>query len=351
MKKHHHDKPYDWNRIDHEAARWAVRQDDGLSGLEQDLFFEWLAADPCHGERYAQHMQSLRDADLLVEWRPEHSDEPNPDLLAAPSSGRRWFKWGRSGLLGLAACLAFFIFMDFDISNKGRYRIQNTHIATDSYRYERLEDGSQLDMNRGAEVKVLYTQDERRVKLLSGEVFFTVAKELERPFVVEVNGTEVRVLGTAFNIDYQADSVEVVVAEGRVEWKRTATDSSHGDEVAEPSSFSQEMVSGQKTRIFLQQSEGDELVVEAVDLREIEDLLVWRHELLDFESTPLWEAIEEFNRRNGTQLVIGDAALNEVPIAGSVRSDNIEGFVLLLEVIADIRADRDTPGQIVLRQG
>src|SRR3954464_14096468 len=31
------------------AAEWLARRDQGLSGPEQDAFFEWLATDPRHG--------------------------------------------------------------------------------------------------------------------------------------------------------------------------------------------------------------------------------------------------------------------------------------------------------------
>ena len=55
-------------------------------------------------------------------------------------------------------------------------------------------------MNRGADVSVLYTPTERRVRLDRGEANFKVAKANERPFFVLVGGFRVRAVGTEFNV-------------------------------------------------------------------------------------------------------------------------------------------------------
>src|SRR5690606_28492859 len=46
------------------------------------------------------------------------------------------------------------------------------------------------------------------------EALFDVAKDPSRPFIVSVNGAEVRAVGTAFNIRLRADVVELTVTEG-----------------------------------------------------------------------------------------------------------------------------------------
>lgn len=82
-------KSREHEHIDHAAADWLVRRDRGLTPAEQDEFFQWLAADPRHGERFAQHQRTWKEFNLLAQWRPEHSAEPNPDLLAKPRRARR----------------------------------------------------------------------------------------------------------------------------------------------------------------------------------------------------------------------------------------------------------------------
>ena len=340
------------NRIDREAAEWVVKQDDGLSAAEQDAFFQWLADDPLHGERYARHGQSLLDANLLAEWRPEHSLEPNPDLLAHHRFNRPWIKWG-GGLMAAAASIALILSLSLNVGdpNLSPEALQDAHFVADAYQYQVLNDGSQLDLNEGSEVEVHYTSEKRLVKLLAGEVYFKVAKNPDRPFVVEVNGTEVSALGTAFNIRYQIDAVEVVVTEGRVRWERPLDEDELSEIEDEGRLFYRELVSGQKSIITSEDDISDDLVIEAIQEEEIESILDWRHEVLDFESTPLSVAIEEFNRRNKIQLAIADPVLLDEPIVGLARSDNVEGFVLGLETfIIGLEIDRSEPGKIVLRK-
>ena len=53
---------------------------------------------------------------------------------------------------------------------------------------------------------------------LSGEAYFKVSKDALRPFVVKMNGVNVRVLGTSFNVRSYADEGQVVttLVEGKV---------------------------------------------------------------------------------------------------------------------------------------
>ena len=82
----------------------------------------------------------------------------------------------------------------------------------------------------------------------------------------------------------------------------------------------------------------------------IAQLLDWQPRLLDFDSAPLAEVVETFNRRNPRRLVIGDDELRALTIVASIRSDNVEGFVRLLEGTMGVRAERTPSGEIVLRR-
>ena len=108
--------PDDANRsIDLAAAEWMIRRDRGLTAVEQDDFFSWLAADPRHGESFAQHQATWLDLNLLAQWRPEHATEPNPDLLARSQRPGRRHPWVRTAvlfpvLLAAAATIAMWVF-------------------------------------------------------------------------------------------------------------------------------------------------------------------------------------------------------------------------------------------------
>jgi transmembrane sensor len=81
---------------------------------------------------------------------------------------------------------------------------------------------------------------------------------------------------------------------------------------------------------------------------EIERLLEWKPRLLDFDSTPLEDVIAAFNRRNARQLRLGDESLRTLPIVASIRSDNLDGFIRLLEATMNVRAEERPDGTVVL---
>ena len=75
-----------------EAAAWVIREDRGLSADEQDRLSQWLAADSSHREAWARQRGHWRRLEPLARWLPEHSAEPNPDLLAPPRRSRAWWR-------------------------------------------------------------------------------------------------------------------------------------------------------------------------------------------------------------------------------------------------------------------
>ncbi len=80
-----------------------------------------------------------------------------------------------------------------------------------------LPDGSNITLNANSELR--YPSDfaeNNRLLEFKGEAFFAVAHRPEQPFVINVSGAEIKVLGTAFNVNQMLDSTVVSVVEGLV---------------------------------------------------------------------------------------------------------------------------------------
>ena len=82
-----------------------------------------------------------------------------------------------------------------------------------------LEDQTFIVLNKSTSVEYQMKEDRRLVRL-EGMAYFKVTKDQKRPFVVQLNNSEVKVLGTAFFIENIKDRNRVVVevTEGRVEF-------------------------------------------------------------------------------------------------------------------------------------
>lgn len=323
--------------VESAAAEWLVRHDRGLTPAQQDAFLSWLAASPAHRESFERHRAMWGDFNALAQWRPEHGTVPNPDLLARHRRCSAW-RWAAPALLAAAAAVAILL-----VWTPAPPSLAPASLAFEApaYRQETLPDGSILDLNRGAHVVVQFSAAERRVLLVQGEAQFAVAKNPARPFVVRAGGIDVRAVGTAFNVKLAGPNLEVLVTEGTVHVSQPSAEKS----AAAPAV----LTAGHRTVIAVETVIAPPVVVPA-STREIAQLLDWQPRLLDFESTPLAEVVETFNRRNPLRLVIADDDLRALPIVASIRSDNVEGFVRLLEGTMGVKADRSSPSEIVLRR-
>lgn len=335
--------PDDLRRIDLEAAEWLVKRDRGFTAAEQDAYFQWLAADPRHGEWLARHGETWRELNALAQWRPEHSQEPNPDLLAPTRPRRRWRSrvvWFWSGALAAAAAGVALTFMLESSPPPGAVKPGTAPVEVAARTYERrvLDDGSVVELNRGALVAVDYQANLRRVRLLQGEALFTVAKDSRRPFVVHAAGVDVRAVGTAFNVRLDADNVEVLVTRGRVQVETAAivaSSAGQGAPVPIPVLEAGDAVTVSRSLAAVAPQ------VNRVSEDEMTRRLAWQPRMLDFRSTPLAEVVAEFGRHGGPRIVIADAELESLPIVMSFRSDNAEAFVRLLEMTAGVKAERE----------
>ncbi len=83
-----------------------------------------------------------------------------------------------------------------------------------------LEDGTTVVLNAGSELEVSFSLTERTVHL-KGEAFFDVTHDADRPFFVNTERINLKVLGTAFNVkDYPEDKrAETSLIRGSVELK------------------------------------------------------------------------------------------------------------------------------------
>ncbi len=345
-----------------QAAAWILRRDRGLTAAEQDAFSAWLAADPRHGEQLAKHRSHWNRLDQLAEWKPEHSTRPNPDLLAPPPRFRLR-RYGPISLALAAAAVLTIVIATFVRAPDEKEQSSAPAIAgraiPDSANQRVLEDGSIIELNQGAQISVEFTLGERRVRLDQGEAHFAVAKDTQRPFIVSARGVDVRAVGTAFNVRVDVTAVEVLVTEGRVQLNSAQADA-EASEVAE--SAASALFPGTRPELvvaFLDARQRAVVSLAAVapppqiatlTAGEIERVLAWQHRLLDFTAQPLNAIVAEFNRRNVVQLVLIDPELAGVRVSASIRSDNVEGFVRLLEAGFGARSERRGDGEILLRR-
>lgn len=87
-----------------------------------------------------------------------------------------------------------------------------------------LPDGTKVFLNQNTQLTLApdFNESARQVKL-QGEAFFEVKRNEHKPFVINANGAEIKVLGTAFNVKAYGPTVSVMVTSGKVQFSKKNT--------------------------------------------------------------------------------------------------------------------------------
>ena len=312
--------------IDAAAAGWVSRLDRGLTDVEQLGLEEWLAAD----DRHVGALARAQAAWVHVERAKVLGSDrflPKP-RIGVFTRRARW--WGSAAAtLSIAALVtALWAWQGYG----------QTHVFTaiGEIRELHLRDGSLVTLGTQSRVSLHYERAQRGVRLESGEALFKVAKDPDRPFVVEAGNVRVRAVGTEFDVRHSDHGVELTVAEGSVDVWRELTSREPPVRVA----------AGSHTFVTREQITAPDALTEEQVLRSLE----WTTGMIDFNGMTLGEAAAELNRYNRRVIVIADPTLAAHKIIGRFRATDPVAFADAAAVMLDARvnADRD---QLILEPG
>lgn len=358
-------------QIYEEACEWFVEMRAGdVDSDARREFNAWVSKSPEHLRAYLEVSEIWDDAPLVD---PTHQRRPD-DLIAEgrasadviPLTGRvartkpeamglRPFgiKLGRRNrnltIAATLACCAVAAYAMFE-----HYRDPLYVTGATEQRLFRLEDGSRVELNSNTRLRVRFTDHARGIELLEGQALFQVAKSPERPFVVHVDGMQVRAVGTQFDIDRKSDATTVTVLEGRVvvdDVKPHSTGS--GAAGTGPAAATRAVDSSiSETTPTMLLAAGEQVRV-TPDHRPVASranltaATAWTRGELVFSDSRLADVIEEFNRHNARRLVLRDASLESIRISGVYSSTNPDLLLRFLRAQPGIQV-QDTGTEIVI---
>jgi transmembrane sensor len=243
-----------------------------------------------------------------------------------------------------------------------------------------LADGSVVAVDPETRLRVKFEEHTRRVFLERGRALFRVAKNADRPFLVQADGTTVRAVGTAFGVERQKQGIMVTVAEGKVavfqtgsaqpspgsgdnsdtsQPRNTATENA-GSEIL-PRAHPPSNGDGRGVRKFAPRLAAEVLLTageqvtmqssgtaEPVHKVDSDRKLAWAKGRLDFDNETVATAVEEFNRYNRVQLHVVDDALAKRPVSGVFDASDPESFIAFIQTVAPVRVARGTATDITL---
>ena len=198
-----------------------------------------------------------------------------------------------------------------------------------------LSDGTRIRLDAGSTLRYpeSFRGDGRSVSL-SGEGYFEVAPDADRPFRVHLDRAVVEVLGTRFNVRaWETEQrVTVAVAEGRVAF------------LSEREKKDVEIGPGQMSTLT---ERGPPSAPSAAD---IDRHLGWMRREAFFDDASLRDVLFQLERWYGVQFALEDTSLAAERLSLHIRGESLEGVLELISVLTGLDCRRDDR-RILLQPG
>jgi ferric-dicitrate binding protein FerR (iron transport regulator) len=165
---------------------------------------------------------------------------------------------------------------------------------------------------------------QREVKL-EGEGYFEVAKNPDKPFIVNAGDIDVKVLGTKFNVmSYPDDErIEVALLTGSVELYKTEQNGEN--------EFMANLTPGSLARY---NKAGRNMSVYVTDVKRH---VAWKDGKLCFYETPLKEVAIEMERWYNCEIDIVSEELSNIHLTATFEGENLEQALKLMSLAAPTR--------------
>jgi transmembrane sensor len=246
--------------------------------------------------------------------------------------------WTGSGMKWLARAAAVFVFglvgfWGYTWFNRVEYIVlTNGNAQIDSVF---LSDGTKIFLDRNSSISYPKTirGDERKVYLQKGNAFFDVARDKSRPFIVQLNQSAVKVLGTEFNISLEQDQIHVSVREGTV--------------MFQPEAQTQD-------NAVLRAGEGIVYNVITGDLKSVDAKNTnedsWLTRALTFRDASLAEVLESLENYYKINIKVEDSIANFRKFNATFRASELQEVLDVLQATYPIEIEKQD-SVLVVRQG
>jgi transmembrane sensor len=337
--------------IAEQAAEWLERLPTATA-REGEPFLHWLRQSPVHAREFflavrtaerLKHLDSKRllNVEPIIAAATQSATQIKPPIQTIELSGRAAVRQPRIvSRRTAAAILGFMALLVIVTATLHAVSSNSVTTAAGESRTFHLADGSVLRAGPRTQAKIAFTDRERVVQLLRGELIICVAKDSSRPLYVKTDLAAASAVGTAFAVRrYETQAVVVTVQEGSVSVSRAVRLA----DPDQPESAKSAIVSaGEQLRMT---ADGGSTEVRRVDLSKE---LAWVAGKLKFTNETLGEAIREFNLRNETQIALLSHRAEHRSIRGAFDAAEPRVFARSVAISANLTLVEDQNGTLLL---
>lgn len=188
-----------------------------------------------------------------------------------------------------------------------------------------LTDGTMVRLNENSSLSIdrEFADKTRKVRL-EGEAYFDVERMRSKPFVVETNGAEIEVLGTAFNVNshqFTSDEIQLSVVEGKVQFRAGSNTENNHSILVEAGQFG---VLNMESNQFL------------LEDKDPVNYLHWMSRRIEYNDDSLEFACSQMRRIYGYECRFNTTELMNEKFTSTFSENGIEKFISVISLTLDI---------------
>ncbi len=311
---------------------------DEASKEEQAELESWLRESPVNKQEYDAYVKLWEDSsgivlkhrfDTSAAWeKVQKKIQPLPGIAPVKRGVVISFK----RLAVAAAIIVFVSATALYLYNRNEENSWKTIAALQNNQQVTMPDGTVIRLRKGSTLR--YQEDfgdKERTTKLSGEAFFEVQHDEQKPFKVYTADAVVEVLGTSFLVRNTDSLDEVVVNSGRVRF-------------AERGDISRQVIltKGQKAELVNKQFTRDTVLNS--------NYLSWENGKLIFHNTPLKQAVEDIGNLYNISIVLAPDVkehADSISIKAEFDKQTLEQVIDEIQLMTGLKASREN-GVVVL---
>lgn len=329
------------------AIAWFLRmQQIDIEHPDRSKFDAWLMADASHQQAYQQvsdvwegfdSVEQLKSLDAAMQQKQFQQS------ISAKQTRARHIKQTLTGVLSVA--LITFVSLFGYRTWQAQPVMQTVAIAEiGQIKAQTLEDGTKLNINADSEVEVTYYRDKRLIKLKRGEVIFEVARDENRPFIIDSGFGRVTVLGTRFAVNRLQKRIRVSVDHGRVQLETVLDAVNENGNTHQSDSLIRTLILHDGEVAEIMQNQTPKRTTQSAN-----DAFSFAKGAISFDKAGLAEIAETLSRYRKPAVTLQSSLVDDAEITAVIKVQDIEKFIANLPDMAAVQV-QSTPQQTVIMQ-
>lgn len=200
-----------------------------------------------------------------------------------------------------------------------------------------LADATVISLNESSRLEISRNFNEhQRLVEFTGEAYFDVARNPEKPFIIQSDYSEIQVLGTSFNVDAKSgsESIEVDVTSGRVS-------------LAERGNSANQVILTKGMKGVLNPESGE--VTSSTSPNQ--NFIAWQTRLLEFDDLNMQTVVHDVEEYFGKELEVANQAILNCKFTSSFTDPTIQEILQIISITLDLEYSVKGEGYVLSGEG